>query len=90
MLDCTTYRWRGHFEGDQTKYRDPAATEEWKKNKDCVAQMEQRLQDQGVMTAEEIQQMRDEINAKIEDAVAYAESSPEPTPEDLFRNLYAE
>ena len=90
VLDCTTYRWRGHFEGDQTKYRDPAATEEWKKNKDCVAQMEQRLQDQGVMTAEEIQQMRDEINAKIEDAVAYAESSPEPTPEDLFRNLYAE
>ena len=90
VLDCTTYRWRGHFEGDQTKYRDPAVTEEWKKNKDCVAQMEQRLQDQGVMTAEEIQQMRDEINAKIEDAVAYAESSPEPTPEDLFRNLYAE
>ena len=33
---------------------------------------------------------KDEINAKIEDAVAYAESSPEPTPEDLFRNLYAE
>ena len=90
VLDCTTYRWRGHFEGDQTKYRDPAVTEEWKKNKDCVAQMEQRLQDQGVMTAEEIQQMRDEINAKIEDAVAYAESSREPTPEDLFRNLYAE
>ena len=29
--------------------------------------------------------MRDEINAKIEDAVAYAESSPEPTHEDLFR-----
>lgn len=42
------------------------------------------------MTAEEIQQVRDEINGKIEAAVAYAESSPEPTPEDLFRNLYAE
>lgn len=89
VLDCKTYRWRGHFEGDQCKYRDIAVTEEWYK-KDCVAHLEEYLQDQGVMTAEEIQKVRDEISAEMEAAVAFGEASPEPTPEDLFRNLYAE
>ena len=46
------------------------------------------LLEQGVMTAEEIQQVRDEILAKMEAAIAYADASPEPTPEDLFKNLY--
>jgi pyruvate dehydrogenase E1 component alpha subunit len=87
VLDCRTYRVRGHFEGDQAKYRDVAVTEEWRK-KDCVAKMENDLIQQGVMTAEEIQQVRDEVLAKMEAAIAYADASPEPTPEDLFKNLY--
>lgn len=87
VLDCRTYRVRGHFEGDQAKYRDAAVTEEWRK-KDCVEKMERYLLEQGVMTAEEIQQVRDEILAKMEAAIAYADASPEPTPEDLFKNLY--
>ena len=87
VLDCRTYRVRGHFEGDQAKYRDAAVTEEWRK-KDCVAKMENDLIQQGVMTAEEIQQVRDEVLAKMEAAIAYADASPEPTPEDLFKNLY--
>lgn len=87
VLDCRTYRVRGHFEGDQAKYRDATVTEEWRK-KDCVAKMENDLIQQGVMTAEEIQQVRDEVLAKMEAAIAYADASPEPTPEDLFKNLY--
>ena len=50
--------------------------------------MENDLIQQGVMTAEEIQQVRDEVLAKMEAAIAYADASPEPTPEDLFKNLY--
>ena len=63
--------------------------EEWKE-KDCIARMEKYLQDNGVLTAEEIQGIRDELNAKMDAAIALAEVSPEPTPEDLYRNLYAE
>ena len=80
---------RGHFEGDQMKYRDAAVTEEWKK-KDCIVRMETLLREQGVMTDEQMQAIRAEISGKIDAAVAAAEASPEPTPEDLYRNLYAE
>lgn len=89
VLDCKCYRWRGHFEGDQTKYRDPAVTEEWRK-KDCVARMEAQLQEWNVLTSEEIQRIRDEINREMDQAIAAAEASPEPTVEDLYRNLYAD
>lgn len=89
VLDCKCYRWRGHFEGDQCKYRDAAVTEEWRKQ-DCVAKMEALLQEQGVLTAADIQQLREEINDDMEKAIAFAEASPEPTPEDLYRNLYAD
>lgn len=71
------------------KYRDPAVTEEWRK-KDCVAIMEARLQEWNVLTAEEIQRIRDEINSEMDQAIAFAEASPEPTVEDLYRNLYAD
>ena len=89
VLECKMCRMRGHFEGDQQKYRDLSVVEEWKE-KDCIARMEKYLQDNGVLTAEEIQGIRDELNAKMDAAIALAEVSPEPTPEDLYRNLYAE
>ena len=89
VLECKMCRMRGHFEGDQQKYRDLSVVEEWK-GQDCIAKLEQRLQDQGVLTADEIQAIRDEINAKMDAAIAAAEASPEPTAEDLWRNLYAQ
>ena len=89
VLECKMCRMRGHFEGDQQKYRDLSVVEEWKEQ-DCVAKMEQRLQAEGILTAEEIQAIRSEINTQMEAAIAAAEQSPEPTAEDLYRNLYAE
>jgi len=89
VLECKMCRMRGHFEGDQQKYRDLSVVEQWKEQ-DCVAKMEKYLMDHEVLTAEEIQAIRDEIGARMDAAIAVAELSPEPTPEDLFRNLYAE
>ena len=89
VLECKMCRMRGHFEGDQQKYRDLSVVEEWKE-KDCIARMEKYLQDNGVLTADEIQAIRDELNAKMEAAIAAADLSPEPTPDDLYRNLFAE
>lgn len=89
VLECKLCRMRGHFEGDQQKYRDLSVVEEWKQ-KDCIHRMETYLKDNGVLTAEEIQAIRDEINAQMDAAIAAAELSPEPTAEDLWRNLYAE
>ena len=89
VLECKMCHMRGHFEGDQQKYRDLSVVEEWKEQ-DCIAKMEQRLREECLLTSSEIQAIRDEINAKMDAAIAAAEASPEPTAEDLWRNLYAQ
>ena len=89
ILETKTYRWRGHFEGDQAKYRDSKITEEWLK-KDCVKGLEDRLIGEGLLTKDEINDLRKDINSELDKAIAFAEASPEPSVEDIFNNIYAD
>lgn len=90
VLECQTYRWRGHFEGDQMKYRDAKVTEKWIREKDCVANLEKLLKKEKVLTAKELAAIRAEVSAAMDEAVAFAESSPEPKPEEVFQGLYVD
>ena len=88
VLEIKCYRWRGHFEGDQCAYRNKAVTEEEVK-KDCLANLEKYVLDNGVLTQEDIELMRKEIALELEQAVEFAENSPEPDPDHIFDGLYA-
>ena len=88
ILECQDYRWRGHFEGDQCAYRDAAVTEEWIENKDCVKNMEAMLIEQGVITSEEIAQMRADFDREMDEAILRAEAAPEMQPEEIYDYLY--
>ncbi|MEL7623081.1 MAG: thiamine pyrophosphate-dependent dehydrogenase E1 component subunit alpha [Clostridiales bacterium] len=87
VLECKNYRWRGHFEGDQTPYRDKAVTEEWMK-KDSVAKMEKLLLDKKIIDQATIDNMYQQIDDEMERAIAFAEASPAITPEEIYDNLY--
>lgn len=88
VLECKDYRWRGHFEGDQCAYRDAAVTEEWIANHDCVKNFEAKLMEQGVITADEISQMRADFDHEMDKAILRAEAAPEMKPEEIYDNLY--
>lgn len=88
ILECQDYRWRGHFEGDQCAYRDAAVTEEWIANKDCVKNLEAVLAEQGVMTVEEMEQMKADFDREMDEAILRAEASPEMEPEEIYDYLY--
>jgi len=88
VLEVKCYRWRGHFEGDQCAYRDKEITEEEHK-KDCVANLEKYVLDNGILNAEDIELMRREIALELDQAVEFAETSPEPDPDSIFDGLYA-
>ena len=88
ILECQDYRWRGHFEGDQCAYRDAAVTEEWIETKDCVKNMEAILIEQGVITSEEIAQMRADFDREMDEAILRAEAAPEIQPEEIYDYLY--
>lgn len=88
ILEVESYRMRGHFEGDQAPYRDPAVTEEWR-GRDCLEKLEATIRANGWMTDPEMRAVREAGAEAIDRAVAFAEASPPPRPEDMLRRLYA-
>ena len=89
LLECKTYRFYDHVgvRGMGLTYRTDEELEEWKA-KDAIQSFEKVLLKQKVMTQKKIDQVYDEVNADIEQAISFAESSPYPAPEDLLMDVY--
>lgn len=88
LIECKTYRWRGHFEGDACVYRDESELQDWVK-KDPVKRFEEKLLAQGIVTEEKAEQIRQSIAKELEEAVAFAEQSPLPDPAEVLEDVYA-
>jgi len=89
LLEILTYRFRGHSMGDPERYRKPEEIHQWQEN-DPIGIYRRYLIAQGVADEAELNQKDLEADEIIADAVAFAEASPEPAPEDLFKNIYVE
>jgi pyruvate dehydrogenase E1 component alpha subunit len=76
LVEVRTYRFRGHSMSDPAKYRTQTELEEHKKN-DPIHLARARLLAMGVAEAR-IKTLEDEVEAEIQAAVSFAESSPEP------------
>jgi len=88
LVECKTYRYRGHWEGDPQPYRTQSEIEDWKK-RDCIRSLEERLvRGYGVERAE-IERRRAEVESEMKDAVAFARSCPPPRPEDALTDVYS-
>ena len=90
VLEIKSYRWGGHFEGDQARYRDKSVADDNIANKDCIKILLAKLQEEGLITDEQYQAMRDEIAAQLVDAVEHAQAAPKATVEDMYANIYAD
>ena len=89
LIECKTYRWRAHTERrGQPDPRDPAEREAWQR-KDPIAQIERQLRDQGDLDDAGMEAMERDIVAALEAAVAFAEASPFPTPEQATEDAFA-
>jgi pyruvate dehydrogenase E1 component alpha subunit len=78
----------GHFEGDQQTYRGKGELDDIRTNKDCIKMFAERVVDAGVMTRAELEAIDRKAEALIEEAVAFAKSSPQPTAKDLLTDVY--
>ena len=90
LVECKTYRWRGHHEGDPnqgTLYRDKEEIEDWKQ-KCPIRRMETYLRENKGYTEEQLNQIRDQVTQQIEGAVKFAEESPEPEFNVALEDVY--
>jgi len=87
LVECKTYRHRGHFEGDPTVYRDDEELEMWKK-KDPINRYKVVLEDQEILDEEAFEELRDKVKAKIDEALQFAQDSPDPDPSEVTTDVY--
>ncbi|MGB9774983.1 MAG: pyruvate dehydrogenase (acetyl-transferring) E1 component subunit alpha [Anaerolineae bacterium] len=87
LIECKTYRYRGHFEGDPMIYRSREEEEMWKA-KDPIPRFEAKLIEMGVLDAAKAREINEQILAQVEEAVRFAEESPWPSPEEVLEDVY--
>ena len=90
LIECKTYRWRGHTERPgQEDPRPKEEIEEWRQ-RDPINRFATSLMQHGLLTEEAWQKMDAEILEAIEDAVKFSEASPFPEPEAAVEDIFAE
>lgn len=88
LIECKTYRHKGHSRVDPAKYRPKEEVEEWLA-KDPIKRFKEKLLQTNTLTEAEIQQIEKEVSAEIEEAVKFAMESPYPAPEEALEDIYA-
>lgn len=89
LLECITYRFRGHARFEASGYRDPAEVEAWKQL-DPITRLAAALQAEGVATAAELDQIAADVRAELEAAIAFAEAGPDAEADDYLQYIFAE
>jgi pyruvate dehydrogenase E1 component alpha subunit len=88
LIECKTYRHKGHSRVDPAKYRPKEEVEEWLA-KDPIKRFKQKLLQTNALTESEIQQIEKEVSTEIEETVKFAKESPYPAPEEALEDVYA-
>jgi acetoin:2,6-dichlorophenolindophenol oxidoreductase subunit alpha len=88
LVECKTYRWHGHYEGDSQTYKSKEEMVEWMK-KDPLASYREWLIKNGVATKSQADEIELAIANEIDEAVQYAQESPLPAPEETLEDVFA-
>ncbi|MDQ2903802.1 MAG: thiamine pyrophosphate-dependent dehydrogenase E1 component subunit alpha [Ktedonobacteraceae bacterium] len=88
LVECKTFRVRGHSEADKADYVPKELREEWQA-KDPIKRFETYLTQEGYLTAKKQATIEAEVKAIVDDAVSYAEQSPPPDPATVADYVFA-
>lgn len=88
LIECKTYRHKGHSRVDPAKYRPREEVEEWLR-KDPIKRLRSKLIQTDISIEAELQEIEKKVSSAIEDAVKFAVESPYPTPEEALEDVYA-
>ncbi len=90
FLEFKTYRWREHcgpYYDNDLGYRTESEFQEWRQR--CpLERLRERLLSDGIISSQDIMRMTEELQAEVEDAIAFARESPFPTESGLMEHIY--
>ncbi|MEM6399652.1 MAG: pyruvate dehydrogenase (acetyl-transferring) E1 component subunit alpha [Cyanobacteria bacterium P01_D01_bin.116] len=89
LIEALTYRFRGHSLADPDEMRSKEEKEFWF-SRDPIKKFAAYLVEQNLASQEELKGIERKIQATVDEAVEFAESSPEPDASELHRFIFAE
>jgi len=89
LVECLTYRWRGHSRSDRQLYRTREEVKQWRE-KDPILRFADKLIAAKLLTEEEQEAIKDKAIQSIEQALVYAEASPSPDVSTIMEGVYAD
>lgn len=89
LIEVKSYRYRGHSMSDPAKYRTKEELEQYK-NLDPILQLKARMIEAGYTNDHDFRIMDEEIKGIVQEAVEFAEESPEPPLHVMYEDVYAE
>ena len=89
LLECKTYRWRGHFEGDPANYKPKEEQEAWLK-KDPIPRFAAFLKENKILTAEDLAALDQQVQEELAEAIRFADESPIPTVDAVVQDVYSD
>ena len=88
FIEALCYRFKGHSVVDPDKYRSAEDKEKFRKADPIVA-FEHELETSGLADEEYFKKVRQEIDAEVQEIIRYADESPDPNTDELYRYVYA-
>lgn len=88
LLECKTYRYYGHHQGDDPLRYRTAEEEQMARSRDCLKRFREQMETNGPLTLDQL----DEIDARnrrlLDEAIKFAQASPLPAREELYSHVY--
>jgi len=88
LVENVTYRWKGHSKSDKNLYRTKEEIAEWR-GLDPILRFERQVRDRGLLTDEDVQQLRTAVVEELRAAVREANAAPDADPADLLAAVFA-
>lgn len=91
LIECITWRHHGHFIGDPALYKDEKDQKKWTSEEyDPIPRFEKHILHNKIASKEELDEIKKRVADAVDAAVAFSEASPDPLPETMFENVYAD
>ena len=90
FIEAMTYRFRGHSVADAQAYRSRDEIGTWRENNDPLSNFRTFALEESIMDTSDFERIDKEARATVDEAVQFAEESPEPAPDALFDHVYSQ
>ena len=87
LVENVTYRWRGHSKSDRNRYRTKKEIASWQ-DRDPIPRMANMLIEHGILSAQKLAALEEEVAETVQAAIDFAKASPDPLVAEATRDVY--